>query len=351
MHQLNGGGGRIEAIRLNAECFTGRAATIGYDRQSDRYLVVFGVYQENRILGQFITTAGTRDGDAFTIADGLTSRPSPVITYAFGRFVVAWVDAGNAVAKIVDDDGTVCEQTLIIAAGTAPGGISIDFANSQDGLVAAWVDNRNLGDGQQDIYARAIGFGPTCPGDVDESGNVEVNGTMVHSSDRNRNENFSAVESGATLEAVVALPIQQWNLIDDEEDTPHLGPMAQDFYAAFGLGTDDPAVIGLYDDLLALMHERHIDFTSAWRQLSAVVRGDETPFRMLFVGDEADGTDALDSWLDRFVAAHSADSRDRDVVTQSVDEHLGHQSAEDGERHEPSSRTHEYRLDQRQSRP
>ena len=36
--------------------------------------------------------------------------------------------------------------------------------------------------------------------DVDESGNVRVNGTVVHSSDRDRKENFAAVESGAILE-------------------------------------------------------------------------------------------------------------------------------------------------------
>jgi hypothetical protein len=35
-----------------------------------------------------------------------------------------------------------------------------------------------------------------------------------------------------------ALPISEWNFKEDA-DTRHLGPMAQYFHAAFGLGTDD----------------------------------------------------------------------------------------------------------------
>ena len=150
-----------------------RASTIGYDLSNDRYFVVFGVFQENRILGQFVTTAGTLDGDVITIADGLTSRPSPVIAWVFGYYVVAWVDDGNAVAQLVKDDGTLCGDPLIIAEGTAIPGISIDSANTVDGLVVTWVDNRNLGTGQQDIYARAIGLGVACAGDIDENGVVD----------------------------------------------------------------------------------------------------------------------------------------------------------------------------------
>ena len=37
---------------------------------------------------------------------------------------------------------------------------------------------------------------------------------------------------------VVGLPVLEWNYISDTNDTPHLGPMAEDFYAAFGLGAD-----------------------------------------------------------------------------------------------------------------
>lgn len=67
---------------------------------------------------------------------------------------------------------------------------------------------------------------------------LTVNGTFVSASDRNLKENFSAVDSQAVLEKVGALPIQNWNYKADAA-TRHIGPMAQDFYSAFGVGPDD----------------------------------------------------------------------------------------------------------------
>ena len=44
----------------------------------------------------------------------------------------------------------------------------------------------------------------------------------------------------AVLAKVAALPVTQWNYKTDRQDVQHIGPMAQDFQAAFGLdGTDD----------------------------------------------------------------------------------------------------------------
>ena len=65
-----------------------------------------------------------------------------------------------------------------------------------------------------------------------------VNGTFVSSSDRNLKENFAPLEPREVLEKVVALPITRWNYKSDA-GTAHLGPVAQDFHAAFGLGADD----------------------------------------------------------------------------------------------------------------
>ena len=41
------------------------------------------------------------------------------------------------------------------------------------------------------------------------------------------------------LEKVASLPLQSWNYRTDENKVRHLGPMAQDFHAAFGVGPDD----------------------------------------------------------------------------------------------------------------
>ena len=41
------------------------------------------------------------------------------------------------------------------------------------------------------------------------------------------------------LEKVANLPVTTWNFIADEDAERHLGPTAQDFHAAFGLGQSE----------------------------------------------------------------------------------------------------------------
>jgi hypothetical protein len=58
-------------------------------------------------------------------------------------------------------------------------------------------------------------------------------------SDRNLKEQVAPVDAQAVLARLTALPIATWNYISDDPGVRHMGPMAQDFAAAFGLGTDD----------------------------------------------------------------------------------------------------------------
>jgi hypothetical protein len=58
-------------------------------------------------------------------------------------------------------------------------------------------------------------------------------------SDAALKENRDPVDAQAVLERLLAIPIETWNYIDDPEAIPHMGPMAQNFFAAYGLGEDD----------------------------------------------------------------------------------------------------------------
>jgi hypothetical protein len=62
-------------------------------------------------------------------------------------------------------------------------------------------------------------------------------------SDRNLKEDFESVDPRAVLAAVAALPIERWSYRG--ETARHLGPMAQDFADAFGLGADDRHIFPL----------------------------------------------------------------------------------------------------------
>jgi hypothetical protein len=71
------------------------------------------------------------------------------------------------------------------------------------------------------------------------AGTVYANGVAL-TSDRNVKENFTAVNTREVLAKVAALPVTEWNYRTDSKAVQHIGPMAQDFQAAFGLaGTDD----------------------------------------------------------------------------------------------------------------
>jgi hypothetical protein len=70
------------------------------------------------------------------------------------------------------------------------------------------------------------------------AGTVYANGVAL-TSDRNAKENFTAVNAREVLAKVASLPVTEWNYKTDSKDVQHIGPMAQDFQAAFQLGTDD----------------------------------------------------------------------------------------------------------------
>jgi hypothetical protein len=59
------------------------------------------------------------------------------------------------------------------------------------------------------------------------------------------------VDDDAVLEKVAALPISRWSY-KSERGVRHLGPMAQDFYAAFRIGEDDKHITSIDEDGVAL---------------------------------------------------------------------------------------------------
>ena len=55
-------------------------------------------------------------------------------------------------------------------------------------------------------------------------------------SDRALKENFVSIDPLDILDKLGEVPIDQWNLVSQDPSIRHMGPVAQDFYAAFGLG-------------------------------------------------------------------------------------------------------------------
>ena len=68
-------------------------------------------------------------------------------------------------------------------------------------------------------------------------------GQSFNASDRNVKENFAGIDSTSILNKLVALEITEWNFKKTDASIKYVGPMAQDFHAAFGLGGSDDKVI------------------------------------------------------------------------------------------------------------
>jgi hypothetical protein len=77
-------------------------------------------------------------------------------------------------------------------------------------------------------------------------------GSWNNLSDRNMKANFAAVDTRAILRGVLSLPISTWNYKSQAPSVRHIGPMAQDFFAAFKVGEGDKTIATIDPDGVAL---------------------------------------------------------------------------------------------------
>ena len=71
-------------------------------------------------------------------------------------------------------------------------------------------------------------------------------------SDRNAKENFNAVNPRSILDKVASLSLATWNYKSQDTAIRHIGPTAQDFHAAFGVGENERTIATVDTDGVAL---------------------------------------------------------------------------------------------------
>jgi hypothetical protein len=77
-------------------------------------------------------------------------------------------------------------------------------------------------------------------------------GSWTSISDRNAKENFKPVAAQEILEKVSALSLTSWNYKSQDSSIRHIGPMAQDFHAAFRVGESETGITSIDADGVAL---------------------------------------------------------------------------------------------------
>jgi hypothetical protein len=81
---------------------------------------------------------------------------------------------------------------------------------------------------------------------------LTTGGVWTNSSDRNLKTNFQPVDGRQLLAKLNAMPMTTWNYKAEDPSMTHLGPMAQDFCAAFHLGPDDKHITTVDEGGVAL---------------------------------------------------------------------------------------------------
>jgi hypothetical protein len=154
-----------------------------------------------------------------TVPGGFMNKASGDYSFAAGRRAKAlnegsfvWGDATDA------DFSSERDNQFRIRAN---GGAKFDVNNNN--WVNIWDDGTNL---------------------INTSTNARLTlaGVWQSVSDRNQKENIIEVNSKEILKKLMQLPISLWNYKVEGDKIKHIGPMAQDFYSVFGVGSDDKTI-------------------------------------------------------------------------------------------------------------
>ena len=134
------------------------------------------------------------------------------------------------VALFEETNGTTAFRTMLELKNNGPS--RLNFTDSSVGHT--WGINNN--NGSLNIIRSGSGFWPFI---LQPNGNLTIGGTLTQGSDRDTKRDITAIQPEEILAKVANLPITTWNRKTDDPSVRHMGPMAQDFSATFGLGEDD----------------------------------------------------------------------------------------------------------------
>ena len=160
------------------------------------------------------------NGEATMIPGGLANVANGHFSFAAGRLAHAnhdgafvWADCEAICNSTSTEDGV--EFASIVPnefAARATGGVRFITAVDSEGNPTAGV---------------SLGPGDTSWGTI---------------SDLVLKKDFQAIDGSKVLSLVAKLPITTWRYEWEDSDVIHMGPMAQDFYEAFGLGGNEKVI-------------------------------------------------------------------------------------------------------------
>lgn len=208
------------------------------------------------------------------LASGAYSRSWGYNTIASGVSSTA-IGVGTQAAGL----GTMAFGTFSAASAAAPGSFVYGDRSTvgSAGVVTSVSPNQFLvrAAGGTVFWSSPGTVYPTSPGVILFSGDSAWSSL----SDVNAKENFRDLATDDVLARIAAMPVREWNYKAQDQTIRHIGPTAQDFHAAFGLGQDERRISTIDADGVAL---------AGLRALEARTRADND--RLTRENDELRGT-------------------------------------------------------------
>ncbi len=215
-----------------------------------------------------VTTSGTA-WDAALIGDysaafGLSSRASASYAFAVGLGSVAAQQSAVAMGEANTASGAASVALGYHAHTNARQGSFVFADRSTVDVLRAGVNhsaNWRVSGGFRIFTSSTLSTGVTIQSGASVSNWGQSNaviststgaylstgGVWTNASDRNRKHGLQPVDADDVLARVVDLPVTTWAYNGEAGGVRHMGPMAQDFHAAFGLGGTDSTHIGTVD--------------------------------------------------------------------------------------------------------
>lgn len=137
---------------------------------------------------------------------------------------------GDTTLRVEETNGTSTIRTLLELSNN--GGVRLNYVDNSLGVT--WGANVIAGN----YRLIKAGSGATAF-ELQGNGNLTIAGTLTQGSDRATKEAIIPVQPEEVLAKLMSLPISTWSRKDEDPKVRHLGPMAQDFSATFGLGEDN----------------------------------------------------------------------------------------------------------------
>jgi len=165
-------------------------------------------------------------------------------------------DLPNASLEVTRDDGSTqvlvnetnpTEATRELLKLSNAGNTKFIIANTQAVDPSEWGFTNNGNDFRISYQGSGV-----VEMQVFQGGNVTIDGTLTENSDRSAKTDIRDLDQQAVLDKVLTLDIDRWQY-KDTPNVDHIGPMAQDFHAAFGLGNTDTGISTLDTSGVALV--------------------------------------------------------------------------------------------------